>query len=69
MEPNLGIGNYIRRNLPQISVVYYITSQVWISLVTGWYISRVIAVYDRILSIFPEEARYFQSKGANISWV
>jgi lipid-A-disaccharide synthase len=30
---------------------------------------RVMAVCDRLLAIFPEEARYFQSKGANVSWV
>ncbi|NRB08559.1 MAG: lipid-A-disaccharide synthase [Richelia sp.] len=69
MGPNLGIGNYLRRHFPQVPVVYYIAPQVWVSSVTARDTSRVMAVCDRILAIFPEEARYFQSKGANVTWV
>ncbi|MDJ0796102.1 MAG: lipid-A-disaccharide synthase [Calothrix sp. MO_167.B12] len=69
MGPNLGIGNYLRRHLPQVPVVYYIAPQVWVSSVTARDTARIMAVCDKLLAIFPGEASYFQNKGANVSWV
>jgi lipid-A-disaccharide synthase len=74
MGPNVGIGKYIRRHLPQVPMVYYIAPQVWVPqlriwLLTDSYTSNVIQVSDRILAIFPEEARYFEAKGAKVTWV
>jgi lipid-A-disaccharide synthase len=74
MGPNVGIGKYIRRHLPQTPMVYYIAPQVWVPqlriwLLTDSYTSNVIQVSDRILAIFPEEARYFEAKGAKVTWV
>lgn len=69
MGPNIGIGNFLRRHLPQVPVVYYIAPQVWVSSATAHDMSKVMAVCDKLLAIFPEEARYFQNKGANASWV
>ncbi|GAB1540978.1 lipid-A-disaccharide synthase [Scytonema sp. NUACC21] len=69
MGPNLGIGSYIRRHLPQVPIVYYIAPQVWVSSVTARDTDRIIGVSDKLLAIFQEEARYFQKKGAKVSWV
>ncbi|MDJ0737302.1 MAG: lipid-A-disaccharide synthase [Nostocaceae cyanobacterium] len=69
MGPNLGIGNYLRRHLPQVPVVYYIAPQVWVSSLAASDTDRVIAASDKILAIFPEEARYFQNNGADVTWV
>ncbi len=72
MGPNLVIGKYLRRHLPQVPVVYYIAPQTWVAsakLVTARATARIIAVTDKLLAIFPEEARYFQQKGAKVSWV
>ena len=72
MGPNLVIGKYLRRHLPQVPVVYYIAPQTWVAsakLVTARATDRIIAVTDKLLAIFPEEARYFQQKGAKVSWV
>ncbi|MCP6760916.1 MAG: lipid-A-disaccharide synthase [Fischerella sp. CENA71] len=69
MGPNLGIGNYLRRQLPQVPIVYYIAPQVWASSVNLGNTKRIIHVSDKLLAIFPEEARYFQDKGAKVTWV
>ncbi len=69
MGPNLGIGSYIRRHLPQVPIVYYIAPQVWVASITPRDTERIIGVSDKVLAIFPQEARYFQDKGANVTWV
>lgn len=69
MGPNLPIGNYIRQNLPDVPVVYYIAPQVWVSSLTSKDAQRIINVSNKILAIFPAEARFFEEKGANVTWV
>jgi len=69
MGPNLAIGNYVRRHLPQVPVVYYIAPQIWVCPITPSDTTRIIAVSNKLLAIFPGEARYFQEKGANVTWV
>ncbi len=69
MGPNLAIGSYIRRHFPQVPIVYYIAPQVWASSVNLGKTSRIASVSDKLLTIFPEETRYFQNKGVNAIWV
>ncbi|ARV61205.1 lipid-A-disaccharide synthase [Nostocales cyanobacterium HT-58-2] len=69
MGPNLGIGNYLRRNLPQIPIVYYIAPQEWVWSVNSRNTNLIVGITDKLLAIFPEEARYFQQKGAKVTWV
>ncbi|MEC4884893.1 MAG: lipid-A-disaccharide synthase [Scytonema sp. PMC 1070.18] len=69
MQPNVAIGNFIRRHLPQVPVIYYIAPQVWVSSVTANDAEKIVAVSNKILAIFQAEARYFQEKGANVTWV
>jgi lipid-A-disaccharide synthase len=69
MGPNLAIGNYIRRHLPKVPVVYYIAPQVWVCPITPRDTTRIISVSDKLLAIFPGEAHYFQNKGAKVTWV
>ncbi|GAA6618455.1 lipid-A-disaccharide synthase [Scytonema sp. NUACC26] len=69
MGPNLGIGGYIRRHLPHVPIVYYIAPQVWVASITPRDTERIIGVSDKVLAIFPQEALYFQDKGANVTWV
>lgn len=69
MTLNLSIGSYIRRQLPTVPVVYYITPQIWIWSISPRDGDRLIRITDKLLAIFPEEARYFQEKGAQVSWV
>ncbi|MBE9003749.1 lipid-A-disaccharide synthase [Fortiea sp. LEGE XX443] len=69
MGPNLGIGTYMQKNLPEVPVVYYIAPQEWVWSVSLRNTSRIVGFTDKLLAIFPEEARYYQENGANVSWV
>ncbi len=69
MGPNIAIGKYIRRHMPQVQTVYYIAPQVWVASIGEKDTQQIISISDKILAIFPEEARYFQNKGADATWV
>jgi lipid-A-disaccharide synthase len=69
LGPNMGIGNYIRRHLPSLPIVWYIAPQEWVWSISQRNTSIIVGVTDLLLAIFPEEARYFEKKGANVQWV
>lgn len=69
MTPNLGIGTYMRKHMPQVPVVYYIAPQEWVWSVGLRNTSRIVSFTDKLLAIFSEEARYYQENGAKVSWV
>ncbi|QSJ16967.1 lipid-A-disaccharide synthase [Nostoc sp. UHCC 0702] len=69
MGPNLGIGTYMQQHMPQVPVVYYIAPQEWVWSISLRNTSRIVGFTDKLLAIFPEEARYFREHGANVSWV
>jgi lipid-A-disaccharide synthase len=69
MGPNLAIGNYVRKYLPQLPIVYYIAPQAWVWSPFSQDAREIAKVSDRLLAVFPEEARFFREKGVNVSWV
>ncbi|WP_066379625.1 lipid-A-disaccharide synthase [Anabaena sp. CA = ATCC 33047] len=69
MGPNIGIGSYIQKHLPNVPVVYYIAPQEWVWSMSLRNTSRIVGFTDKLLAIFPEEARYFRDNGANVIWV
>jgi lipid-A-disaccharide synthase len=69
MGPNLSIGSFIRRHLPNVPVVYYIAPQEWVWSLSPRNTATIVEMTDQLLAIFPEEARYFEKKGASVSWV
>ena len=69
MGPNLAIGKYVRRHLPNVKIVYYIAPQVWVSTLTGKDTKRIIDVSHKLLAIFPNEAKYFEERAANVTWI
>ena len=69
LGPNLTIGNYIRQQFPQVPIVYYIAPQEWVWSLGDKNTTEIVRICDRILAIFPEEARYYQEKGAEVTWV
>ncbi|OLT63479.1 lipid-A-disaccharide synthase [Moorena bouillonii] len=69
MGPNLSIGSFLKRELPQVPVVYYIAPQEWVWSISKRNTRMIVEMTDRMLAIFPEEARYFVEKGASVSWV
>ncbi|MDX2214054.1 MAG: lipid-A-disaccharide synthase [Oculatellaceae cyanobacterium bins.114] len=69
LGPNLSLGTYIKRHLPQIPVVYYIAPQEWVWSINSRNTQQIIGITDRLLAIFPEEARYYQQRGASVTHV
>jgi lipid-A-disaccharide synthase len=69
MGPNLSIGSFVKRQLPQVPVVYFISPQEWVWSVSPRNTAMIVEISDQMLAIFPEEASYFQKKGASVTWV
>lgn len=72
MGPNLSIGSFMQHQLPEVPVVYYIAPQDWVwsaSSLVPRDTMTIVEMTDRLLAVFPEEARYFEKKGASVSWV
>ena len=69
MGPNLGIGTYMKENLPDVPVAYYIAPLEWVWSMSFQNTNRIVGFTDKLLAIFPEEARYYQQNGANVCWV
>ena len=67
--PNLSLGSYVREKLPHIPIIYYIAPQNWVWSTSPKNTQKLIQITDKFLAIFPEEARYFQAKGADVTWV
>jgi len=69
MGPNIGIGTYMRRHLPHVPVVYYIAPQEWVWSANMDNTNRIVGFTHKLLAIFPQEARYYQANGAQVTWV
>lgn len=73
MGPNISIGTSIRRHLPEVPIVFYIAPQEWVwsagPMVPRKTAQTIVEITDQLLAIFPEEARYFEKKGASVTWV
>jgi lipid-A-disaccharide synthase len=69
VQPNLALGSYLHRHLPQIPLVYYIAPQEWVWSLNEQRTNQIVAMTDRVLAIFPEEAQYFQKHGADVIWI
>ena len=68
MGPNVAVGKFVRKHLPQVPMAYYIAPQQWVFSTMGD-TQSILDVSDKLLAIFPEEAAYFKRAGANTQWV
>jgi lipid-A-disaccharide synthase len=69
MGANVNLGLRIKRRGPRIPIVYYIAPQEWAFRLGEGGSTRLIGFSDRILAIFPEEARFYGERGAQVTWV
>ncbi len=67
--PNIGIGKYLRRHLPQVPLVYYIAPQEWVWSINANTTQAILEITDRLLAIFPAEAAYYEKRGVNVTYV
>jgi lipid-A-disaccharide synthase len=68
-SPNLAMGGFVRKQLPQVPTVYYIAPQEWVWSISRRNTQEIIRVSDRILAIFPAEASYYEKQGGKVTWV
>lgn len=68
-SPNLTLGSFVRRHLPQVPTVYYIAPQEWVWSLSQRNTQQILRVSDRLLAIFPAEAAYYQKRGGAVTWV
>ncbi len=69
MGPNLSIGSYIRKNWPNLPIIWYIAPQEWVWSLGKDKTARIVNMTNKLLAIFPEEANYFRQQGAEVTWV
>jgi len=69
MGANVSLGLRVRRWLPGVPITYYIAPQEWAFRIGDGSTTRLIGFTDRILAIFPEEARFYREHGAQVTWV
>lgn len=69
MGANVNLGRRIRRRYPEVPITYYIAPQEWAFRLGEGGTTRLIGFTDRILAIFPEEASFYASRGAHVTWV
>ena len=69
MGANVRLGQRLHRKLPQVPITYYIAPQEWAWRMNDDGTSSLLQFTDRILAIFPEEASFYASHGADVTWV
>ncbi|MBD1911305.1 MULTISPECIES: lipid-A-disaccharide synthase [unclassified Leptolyngbya] len=69
LSPNLSIGKFTRKHLPEVPTVYYIAPQEWVWAVGNANTLGVVNLSDRILAVFPQEATHYQKWGGNVTHV
>lgn len=69
MGANVNLGLRMKRLYPGVPITYYIAPQEWAFSLGDGGTTRLIGFSDRILAIFPEEARFYGARGAAVTWV
>lgn len=69
MGPNIGFGKFVRRSLPNTKTVYYIAPQEWVWSINQRNTNLILQMTDRLLAIFPAEAKYYQERGGQVTWI
>ncbi len=69
LGPNIAIGSYVRKVLPKLPIIYYIAPQAWVWSLDEKTTQQIVKITDKLLAIFPEEAKFYQQKGADVTYV
>ena len=67
--PNLAIATSLKKNFPNIPIIWYIAPQFWVWTPLGQDLKQLLKVTDKLLAIFPQEAKFYQEKGLNTTYV
>jgi lipid-A-disaccharide synthase len=66
---NTPMGGFIRQRFPDVPIVYYIAPQEWAWSINDKNTNAIARITDRLLAIFPEEARYYERYGLPVTFV
>ena len=66
---NVRLGGLLRRQMPDLPIVYYIAPQEWAWRFGDGSTTQLLNFTDRILAIFPAEAEFYAARGADVTWV
>lgn len=69
MNPNIVLGSFVKKALPQVPVFFYIAPQEWVWSANPKYTEAIVAMTDHLLAVFPGEATFYASKGAKVTFV
>ena len=69
MGANVRLGKRLRGQLPKVPITYYIAPQEWAWRMNDGGTSSLLEFTDKILAIFPDEASFYASRGADVTWV
>ena len=69
MGPNIRLGLKVKKNFPNIPIIYYIAPQEWAWRLGDSGTTDLISFTDKILAIFEEEAKFYSEKGGNVKFV
>jgi lipid-A-disaccharide synthase len=69
MGPNVSLGLRIKRRYPRVPITYYIAPQEWAFKFGSGGRTNLIRFTDQILAIFQAEARYYRTRGAQVTYV
>lgn len=68
MNPNLNLGNYLRQSYSQIPTAYYIAPQQWVWTFSQQESQDIANISDQMVAVFPQEAEYYRTFGADVSY-
>lgn len=66
--PNIAIGTFVKKNFPQVPIVYYIAPQDWAVPMLG-NAPKLTGFVDKLLAVFPQEAKYYKKRELDVTWV
>jgi lipid-A-disaccharide synthase len=69
MTPNMGMGKLIKKIFPDIPLFYYIAPQQWVYAASNNDTKKIVNFTDKLFAVFPAEATFYASKGANVQFV
>ncbi len=70
VTPNLAMARFTKEVL-KVPVIYYIAPQApgWVWAMGDREVKEIVNFTDKILAIFPQEAKYYEDYGGNVVWV
>ena len=66
---NVRLGRKLRKQHAHLPITYYIAPQEWAWRFGDGSTTELLGFTDRILAIFPAEAEFYSSRGADVTWV